>query len=74
MAYVLTETAAGYALLKAADKNLQIFFFVEDLNTAEKVAEQFKIHRFEKFQSAANALEEANAIIEGKVSENLQNY
>ena len=42
------------------------------MNTAEKVAEQFKIHRFEKFQSAANALEEANAIIEGKVSENLQ--
>ncbi|KAG8202379.1 Nop58, partial [Candida africana] len=73
MAYVLTETAAGYALLKAADKKIhKSSSLVEDLNTAEKVAEQFKIHRFEKFQSAANALEEANAIIEGKVSENLQ--
>lgn len=73
MAYVLTETAAGYALWKAADKKIhKSSSLVEDLNTAEKVAEQFKIHRFEKFQSAANALEEANAIIEGKVSENLQ--
>lgn len=73
MAYVLTETAAGYALLKAADKKIhKSSSLVEDLNAAEKVAEQFKIHRFEKFQSAANALEEANAIIEGKVSENLQ--
>ncbi|CAX40986.1 nucleolar protein, putative [Candida dubliniensis CD36] len=73
MAYVLTETAAGYALLKAADKKIhKSSSLVEDLNTAEKVAEQFKIHRFEKFQSAANALEEANAIIEGKVSESLQ--
>ena len=75
MAYVLTETAAGYALLKAADKKIhKSSSLVEDLNTAEKVAEQFKIHRFEKFQSAANALEEANAIIEGKVSENLQKF
>ncbi|KAL6453970.1 NOP58 Nucleolar protein 58 [Candida maltosa Xu316] len=73
MAYVLTETAAGYALLKAADKKIhKSSSLVEDLNTAEKVAEQFKIHRFEKFQSAANALEEANAIMEGKVSESLQ--
>lgn len=73
MAYVLTETAAGYALLKASDKKIhKSTTLIEDLNTAEKVAEQFKIHRFEKFQSAANALEEANAIIEGKVSDSLQ--
>lgn len=73
MAYVLTETAAGYALLKASDKKIhKSATLIEDLNTAEKVAEQFKIHRFEKFQSAANALEEANSIIEGKVSESLQ--
>lgn len=73
MAYVLTETAAGYALLKASDKKIhKSSSLIEDLNTAEKVAEQFKIHRFEKFQSAANALEEANAIIEGRVSDNLK--
>ena len=53
MAYVLTETAAGYALLKASDKKIhKSATLIEDLNTAEKVAEQFKIHRFEKFQSA----------------------
>ena len=73
MAYVLTETAAGYALLKAADKKIyKLATLVEDLNSAEKVAEQFKIHRFEKFQLAANALEEANAVIEGRVSDNLK--
>ncbi|KAI5962950.1 NOP58 [Candida pseudojiufengensis] len=75
MAYVLTETAAGYALLKASDKKIhKSSSLIEDLNTLEKVTDQFKIHRFEKFQSAANALEEANAIIEGKVSENLKRF
>ena len=73
MAYVLTETAAGYALLKASDKKIhKSSSLIEDLNTADKVAEQFKIHRFEKFQSAANALEEANAVIEGRVSDSLK--
>ena len=73
MAFVLTETAAGYALLKASDKKIyKSSTLIEDLNSAEKVAEQFKIHRFEKFQSAASALAEANSIIEGKVSDNLK--
>lgn len=73
MAYVLTETSAGYALLKASDKKIhKSTTLIEDLNTAEKVVEQFKIHRFEKFNSAASALEETNAIIEGRVGESLK--
>ncbi|CCG24670.1 Nop5 protein [Candida orthopsilosis Co 90-125] len=73
MAYVLTETAAGYALLKASDKKIhKSSSLIEDLNSLQKVADQFKVHRFEKFQSAANALEEANSIMEGKVSDSLK--
>ncbi|KAG5419659.1 NOP58 [Candida metapsilosis] len=73
MAYILTETSAGYALLKASDKKIhKSSSLIEDLNSLEKVADQFKVHRFEKFQSAANALEEANAIMEGKVSDSLK--
>lgn len=73
MAYVLTETAAGYALLKASDKKIyKSSTLIADLNSTEKVLNQFKISAFSKFNSAANALEEANSIIEGKVSPQLQ--
>jgi len=59
--------------LKASDKKIhKSSSLIEDLNSLEKVADQFKVHRFEKFQSAANALEEANAIMEGKVSDSLK--
>lgn len=43
------------------------------MNTAEKVISNFKIEAFTKFTTAANALEEANSIIEGKVSPLLEN-
>lgn len=72
MSYVLTETPAGYALLKASDKKIyKSSSLLTDLNSAEKVANQFKIAAFSKFTSAANALEEANSIIDGKVSDQL---
>ncbi|CAI5760796.1 unnamed protein product [Candida verbasci] len=75
MAYVLTETAAGYALLKASDKKVhKSSSLIEDLNTLDKVSNQFKITGFEKFSNASSALEEINSIIEGKVSENLKNF
>jgi nucleolar protein 58 len=73
MAYVLTETAAGYALLKAADKKIyKSQSLVTDLDTTEKVLSQFKISAFSKFNSAANALQEVNSVIEGKVSDQLK--
>ena len=73
MSFVLTETAAGYALLKASDKKIyKSASLVSDLNSEENVLKQFKIAAFSKFSSAANALEEANSVMEGKVSEQLQ--
>ena len=73
MAYVLTETSAGYALLKASDKKIyKSSSLIQDLDTSDKVLKQFKIAAFSKFNSAANALEESNSIIEGKVSSQLQ--
>lgn len=74
MAYVLTETSAGYALLKASDKKIyKSTNLIQDLDTSDKVLKEFKIAAFSKFSSAANALEEASSIIEGKVSPQLQN-
>ncbi|KAG7859416.1 hypothetical protein KL939_002316 [Ogataea angusta] len=73
MAYVLTETAAGYALLKASDKKIyKSQSLIQELNSTDKVLKQFKIAAFSKFNSAANALEEASAVIDGKVSPQLQ--
>lgn len=73
MAYVLTETSAGYALLKASDKKIyKSTKLIQDLDTSEKVLKEFKIAAFSKFNSAANALEETSSIIEGKVSPQLQ--
>ncbi|KAJ9664029.1 Nucleolar protein 58 [Neophaeococcomyces mojaviensis] len=69
---ILTETSAGYALLKAKDKKL---LKREDLSTelgdVESVCAQLKLKQFEKFDSAAAALEEAAAIVEGKVTPKL---
>lgn len=73
MAYVLTETSAGYALLKASDKKIyKSSSLIQDLNSSDKVLNQFKIAAFSKFSSAANALEEANSVIDGKVSSQLE--
>ena len=73
MSYVLAETPAGYALMKSSDKKIhKSSSLIEDLNTADKVISQFKLQGFYKFPNAASALEEANAIMEGRVSENLK--
>lgn len=67
--FVLTETAAGYALLKAKDKKLlKRDDIAEQGNSAEGICEMLKLTKFEKFESAAAALEESAALIEGKVT------
>lgn len=69
---ILTETSAGYALLKAKDKKLLKRDDVADaLTGVENVCSQIKLKEFQKFDSAAAALEEAAAIIEGKVTPKL---
>ncbi|KAI5293699.1 Nucleolar protein 58 [Ascosphaera acerosa] len=70
--FILTETSAGYALLKAKDKKL---LKRDDLEaqtaTAEGVSSLMKLKSFHKFDSAAAALEEAASLVEGKVSTQL---
>ncbi|RVX67673.1 Nucleolar protein 58 [Exophiala mesophila] len=69
---ILTETSAGYALLKAKDKKLlKRDDLVAELTGVEKVTSQLKLKEFQKFDSAAAALEEAAAIVEGKITPKL---
>lgn len=69
---ILTETAAGYALLKAKDKKLlKRDDLASELDSVENVISLFKLKEFQKFDSAAAALEEAAAIVEGKVTPKL---
>jgi nucleolar protein 58 len=69
---VLQETPAGYALFKAKDKKLlKRDDIAAQFDSVEKVCEQLKLKTFAKFDSAAAALEEAAAIVEGKVTPQL---
>lgn len=67
--FILTETSAGYALLKAKDKKL---LKRDDISTqaetAEGACEMLKLKKFQKFDSATAALNEAAALSEGKVT------
>lgn len=66
--FILTETSAGYALLKARDKKLlKRDDLAEEASTAEGVCGLLKLKQFRKFDSASSALEEAAALTEGKV-------
>ncbi|KIW84073.1 nucleolar protein 58 [Fonsecaea pedrosoi CBS 271.37] len=69
---ILTETSAGYALLKAKDKKLlKHDDLASELSNVENVTSMLKLKEFQKFDSAAAALEEAAAIVEGKVTPKL---
>ncbi|EXJ56371.1 uncharacterized protein A1O5_12638 [Cladophialophora psammophila CBS 110553] len=69
---ILTETSAGYALLKAKDKKLlKRDDLASELSSVENVTSMLKLKEFQKFDSAAAALEEAAAIVEGKVTPKL---
>jgi nucleolar protein 58 len=70
--FILTETSAGYALLKAKDKKLlSRDDLATELDNVENVCSLLKLKDFQKFDSAAAALEEAAAIVEGKVTARL---
>ncbi|KAK5088647.1 Nucleolar protein 58 [Lithohypha guttulata] len=69
---ILTETSAGYALLKAKDKKLlKRDDLGTELSNVETICNELKLKQFQKFDSAAAALEEAAAIVEGKVTPKL---
>lgn len=66
--FILTETSAGYAILKAKDKKLlKRDDLASETESAEGVCSLLKLKQFEKFDSASRALEEAAALTEGKV-------
>ncbi|KAK2737314.1 Nucleolar protein 58 [Myotisia sp. PD_48] len=70
--FILTETSAGYALLKAKDKKLlKRDDLAAETETAEGITNLMKLKNFQKFDSATSALEEAASIIEGKVTPRL---
>ncbi|RKF63507.1 Nucleolar protein 58 [Erysiphe neolycopersici] len=68
--FILSETSAGYALLKSkkGTKLLKKTDLVDEVGTAEGINELLKLKNFVKFDSAATALEEVAALVEGKVS------
>ncbi|KAF2204330.1 Nop domain-containing protein [Delitschia confertaspora ATCC 74209] len=67
--FVLTETSAGYALFKAKDKKLlKSDTLAEDVSTAEGVCSALKLKKFMKYDSATTALDEAAAVMDGKVT------
>ncbi|EPE35835.1 Nop [Glarea lozoyensis ATCC 20868] len=70
--FVLSETSAGYVLFnadKSAFKNPESV----ETDTAEGINKILKLKHFEKFDSAATALEEVASLVEGKVSPMLAN-
>ncbi|KAK5677640.1 Nucleolar protein 58, partial [Elasticomyces elasticus] len=70
--FILTETSAGYALLKAKDKKILKRDDLEtEAGTPEGVSNLLKLKSFKKFDSAATALEEVASLVEGKVSSRL---
>ncbi|EUC44032.1 hypothetical protein COCMIDRAFT_99270 [Bipolaris oryzae ATCC 44560] len=62
--FILSETSAGYVLLKSKDKKL----LGGDTKDSSSIAEQLKLKKFAKFGSAVDALEQAAALHDGKVT------
>ncbi|KAL8994634.1 MAG: hypothetical protein Q9169_005456 [Polycauliona sp. 2 TL-2023] len=70
--FVLQETPVGYALLKAkSSKLLKENKFKPEDDTAENICSLLKLREFHAFDSAATALEQSAAIVEGKVTPTL---
>ena len=67
--WVLTETSAGYALHYSTDKKLLKRDNLSDqLNTVEGASSILKLKSFVGFKNSTQAVEEAAAINESKVS------
>ncbi|KAH6870127.1 Nucleolar protein 58 [Alternaria rosae] len=62
--FILSETSAGYVLLKSKDKKL----LSGDSKDSSSIVEELKLKKFAKFGSAVDALEQAAALHDGKVT------
>ncbi|MCJ1423234.1 Nucleolar protein 58 [Sticta canariensis] len=70
--FILQETSVGYALLKAkSSKILKSDGVSEEDETAQGICSLLKLKDFHKFDSAATALEQTAALVEGKVTPRL---
>ncbi|OAL02169.1 Nop domain-containing protein [Phaeosphaeriaceae sp. SRC1lsM3a] len=69
--FILTETSAGYALLKSKDKKL--IGKDEAAKDTAAIVDSLKLKKFQKFENAVTALNEAAALTDGKVSSMLSN-
>ncbi|KAG4305637.1 hypothetical protein PORY_001193 [Pneumocystis oryctolagi] len=68
---VLTETSAGYAIFKFSAKEKVLKkpeTLYKSLDTEDKVSSLLKLKIFSKFEDTVDALDNASAIIEGKVT------
>jgi nucleolar protein 58 len=63
--FILAETSAGYVLLKSRDKKL---LGAEQSKDVSSIVEALKLKKFQKFDSAVTALEQAAALTDGKVT------
>lgn len=70
--FILSETSAGYALFKSKDKKL-LGKGDELSKDVSAVVDSLKLKRFQKFENAVTALNEAAALTDGKVSPMLSN-
>jgi len=70
--FILTETSAGYALFKSKDKKL-LEKGDELTKDVSAVVDSLKLKKFQKFENAVTALNEAAALTDGKVSPMLSN-
>lgn len=71
---VLTETSAGYAIFKFSAKEKVLKkpeSLYKSLDTADKATSLLKLKIFSKFENTIDALDNASAIIEGKVTKKL---
>ncbi|KAL9088382.1 MAG: hypothetical protein Q9159_003156 [Coniocarpon cinnabarinum] len=70
--WILTETSAGYALHRSSDKKLLAREDISSLlDTVESVSNLLQLKKFVAFEGAQQAVEEAAAINEGKVTPKL---
>ncbi|PKS12179.1 hypothetical protein jhhlp_001477 [Lomentospora prolificans] len=70
--YIVADTPAGYGLFKASDRKLlKRDDLRQKLANVEAVTEALRLKSFEKFTSPTVALEEAAALVNGKVPQTL---
>ncbi|EFN56071.1 hypothetical protein CHLNCDRAFT_145563 [Chlorella variabilis] len=74
--FLLFESASGYGLfeLTAADELGGVDAVQQSVNDIQRFGKSIKLAAFKPFTSAANALEQINAVSESQVTDDLKNF